>query len=63
MKMKRDIEPMFLNLPCTGKDLEMVAELKEKINALNLMMSFYKLDRKCQLVMAAVITEMTTDRN
>jgi len=60
--MKRQIEPTFLNLPCTGKNPEKVARLKEQIGALSLMMGFYKLDRKEQLVMASVITEMTTDR-
>ena len=60
--MKRQIEPTFINLPCTGKNPVKVKRLQEQIDALSLMMGFYKLGRKDQLVMAAVITEMTTDR-
>ena len=51
--MKHQAEPTFLNLSCTGKDPKKVERLKEQIDALNLMMGFYKLDRKEQLVMAA----------
>jgi len=60
--MKRDIEPDFLGLPCTGKNQEKVARLQEEINARTLMQSFYRLHRKEQLLMAAMVTEMTTDR-
>ena len=60
--MKKQIEPTFLGINCTGKNPERVKELKEQIQASNLLMSFYKLPREDQLIMAAVITEMTTDR-
>jgi hypothetical protein len=61
--MVRDVEPDFLGLKCTGPNEDKVASLQEEINARTLMQSFYKLPRKDQLLMAAFVTEMTTDRS
>lgn len=59
----RQIEPTFLGVSCTGQNPEQVKRLKEQIDASSLLMAFYKLDRAGQLAMAALITEMTTDRD
>ena len=61
--MKRQIEPTFLGVSCTGANPGRVRQLKEQIQASSLLMAFYKLPREDQLIMAAMVTEMTTDRN
>ena len=58
--MKIDIEPDFLGIPCTGINLEKSRLLENEAKLL--LSNFYKLDRESQLIMSAVMTEMTTKR-
>ncbi len=60
--MKAKPEPTFLGVTCSGEDPEKVKRLADQIRAHSLLMAFYKLPRKDQLIMAAMATEMTTDR-
>ena len=57
-----DIEPDFFGMKCTGKNLNKVARYQSEIQARNLLVGFFKLNRRDQLIMAAAATEMTIKR-
>ena len=60
--MRRDIEPTFLGVQCTGPDAKRSGRCKESAEAYAILSDFFTLDRRSQLQLAALITEMTTDR-
>jgi len=62
-RTKQQPEPTFLGIWCRGPNLAKAAKLRKEAKALELLAGFYELERKEQLLMAALVTEMSKDRS
>jgi len=56
-------EPTFLGVGCCGPKPEHAAQLRNEAESRLLLSRFYEMDRKDQLVMAAMVTELVKNRD
>ena len=57
-----NIEPAFLGVKCSGTNSNKAKKLREEAQNLMMLSKFFLLDRKEQLIIAAVATEMLENR-